>query len=105
RAPLLRRIEHPRSGGRAGHLGCHRRSRVGRRADVAPTRARDVTTPTDRPRSMGAPPPMTPARWRAVDAILQAALACEPERRDAVVAVACGDDEALRREVDSLLAA
>jgi serine/threonine-protein kinase len=39
-----------------------------------------------------------------VDAILQAALACEPQRRDALVAAACGDDETLRREVDSLLA-
>jgi len=48
---------------------------------------------------------MTPERWRAVDAILQAALACEPVRRDAVVAAACGADEALRIEVASLLAA
>jgi Tol biopolymer transport system component len=64
-----------------------------------------VTTPVDRPRDIGASPPMSPERWRAVDAILQAALACDPERRDAVVTVACGDDEALRREVESLLAA
>ena len=64
-----------------------------------------MTTPTDRPRDIGASPPMTPERWRAVDAILQAALACEPERRATVVAVACGDDDALRREVESLLAA
>jgi serine/threonine-protein kinase len=63
-----------------------------------------VTTPTDRTRENGSAPPMTPERWRAVDAILQAALACEPARRDAVVAVACGDDMALRREVESLLA-
>ena len=48
---------------------------------------------------------MTPERWRAVDAILQAALACEPARRAAVVAAACGTDEALRAEVESLLAA
>ncbi|MDB4877055.1 MAG: protein kinase [Gemmatimonadetes bacterium] len=48
---------------------------------------------------------MTPERWRAVDAILQAALACEPDRRNAVVAAACGDDESLRVEVASLLAA
>jgi serine/threonine-protein kinase len=48
---------------------------------------------------------MTPDQWRAIDAILQAALACEPSRRDAVVAAACGNDSALRREVDSLLAA
>ena len=53
----------------------------------------------------GAPPPMTPERWRAVDAILQAALACEPTRRPACIAEACGEDDALRREVESLLAA
>jgi serine/threonine-protein kinase len=64
-----------------------------------------VTTPTDRPREKSGAPPMTPDRWRTVDAILQAALACEPSRRDAVISVACGGDEALRREVDSLLAA
>ena len=63
-----------------------------------------MTTPTDRARDNGGATPMTPDRWRAVDAILQAALACEPARRDAVVAAACGDDQALRREVDSLLA-
>jgi serine/threonine-protein kinase len=48
---------------------------------------------------------MTPERWRAVDAVVQAALACEPARRDAVVAEACGEDDVLRREVESLLAA
>jgi serine/threonine-protein kinase len=48
---------------------------------------------------------MTPERWRAVDAILQAALACDPARRDAFVAEACGEDDELRREVASLLAA
>ncbi|HEX7981096.1 MAG TPA: protein kinase [Gemmatimonadaceae bacterium] len=64
-----------------------------------------MTTPTDRTRENGSAPPMTPERWRAVDAILQTALACEPERREAVIAVACGADVALRREVESLLAA
>ena len=49
--------------------------------------------------------PMTPERWRAVDAILQAALACEPVRRDALVAAECGADQALRAEVESLLSA
>ena len=61
-----------------------------------------MTTPE---RPAGASPPMSPDRWRAVDAILQAALDREPARRDAFVADACGSDEALRREVDSLLAA
>lgn len=52
---------------------------------------------------------MTSARietsWRAVDAVLQDALACDRARRDVVVAEACGADHALRREVESLLAA
>jgi serine/threonine-protein kinase len=48
---------------------------------------------------------MTPERWRVVDAILRASLSCEPAQRDAFVAQACGDDEELRREVTSLLAA
>ncbi len=48
---------------------------------------------------------MSPERWRTVDAVVQAALACEPERRAAVVAAACGDDGDLRIEVMSLLAA
>jgi hypothetical protein len=56
-------------------------------------------------RAPDASPPMTPERWRAVDAILQAALEREPPRRDAFVADACAGDESLRREVDSLLAA
>jgi serine/threonine-protein kinase len=64
-----------------------------------------VTTPTNGARAAHAAPPMTAERWRAVDAILQAALAVEPERRDALIAAACGGDEALRLEVASLLAA
>lgn len=48
---------------------------------------------------------MVRERWRAVDAVLQAALTCERERRDVVVAEACGADDAMRREVESLLAA
>lgn len=42
-------------------------------------------------------------RWRAVDAVLQDALACDRAQRDAVVADACGADHAMRREVESLL--
>ena len=64
-----------------------------------------MTTPTPGAPANGAPPPMTPERWRAVDVILQAALACEPDKRDAFIADACEGDEALRREVASLLAA
>jgi len=64
-----------------------------------------MTTPANEPEPRGAPPPMTPERWRAVESILKAALACEPARRDAFVADACGEDADLRREVASLLAA
>jgi serine/threonine-protein kinase len=62
-------------------------------------------TPAHGAPAAGASPPMTPERWQAVDAILQAALACEPEERAAFAAGACGGDEALRIEVASLLAA
>jgi serine/threonine-protein kinase len=48
---------------------------------------------------------MTPERWREVDAILKAALECEADRRDAFIANACGDDDGLRSEIASLLAA
>jgi hypothetical protein len=52
-----------------------------------------------------APPAMTPERWHAIDHILQAALTCSRDHRDAFVANACGDDTSLRTEVSSLLAA
>jgi hypothetical protein len=63
-----------------------------------------MTTPTHSTPVTGSPR-MTPERWRTVDAILQAALACEPERRDTIIAAACGSDLALQIEVESLLAA
>src|SRR6476469_7008964 len=63
-----------------------------------------MTTPTHVEPVVDAPP-MTPERWRAVDAIVQIALACAPEHRDSIVADACEGDEALRAEVVSLLAA
>jgi serine/threonine-protein kinase len=43
-------------------------------------------------------------RWRAVDSLLGAALEREPHDRAAFLRTACGEDEALRREVESLLA-
>ena len=64
-----------------------------------------MTTPTHSSPAAGASSPMTTERWRAVDAVLRATLACDPAQRDAFVAEACADDEALRREVESLLAA
>jgi len=50
-------------------------------------------------------PPMTPERWRAVDAVLKAALSLPAPQRAAFVAEACAHDPALAREVDSLLEA
>lgn len=46
---------------------------------------------------------MTPERYQEVGQLYRAALEVEPERRAAFLAEACGDDEALRREVESLL--
>ncbi|HEX2455623.1 MAG TPA: serine/threonine-protein kinase, partial [Vicinamibacterales bacterium] len=46
---------------------------------------------------------MTPERWQQVSQIYHAALARDRQRREAFVREACGGDEALRREVTSLL--
>src|SRR5215472_344527 len=48
---------------------------------------------------------MTPERWRQVDALFQAALDYKGEQRAAFLDAACGADQELRREIDSLLAA
>jgi serine/threonine-protein kinase len=63
-----------------------------------------MTTPPLNSGADRASSPMTPERWRVVDAILRASLSCEPAQRDAFVAEACGEDKDLRREVASLLA-
>ncbi len=47
---------------------------------------------------------MTDERWRRVKALFQAALERPAEERAAFLAAATGDDAALRREVESLLA-
>src|ERR1700683_3110102 len=46
---------------------------------------------------------MDPERYRQVEKLFRSALAREPSRRAAFLAEACQDDEALRREVSSLL--
>jgi serine/threonine protein kinase len=43
-------------------------------------------------------------RWKEIEPILDAALARAPHERAAIIADACDGDEALRREVESLLA-
>ncbi|MCI0389297.1 MAG: hypothetical protein MOB07_11120 [Acidobacteria bacterium] len=48
---------------------------------------------------------MTPDRWRQVDQLFYSAIEREPEGRAAFLDQACGGDEALRGEVESLLEA
>ncbi|MGH9842543.1 MAG: protein kinase domain-containing protein [Blastocatellia bacterium] len=48
---------------------------------------------------------MTPERWRQVERLYHAALELAEHERGAFLAQACGADEDLRREVESLLAA
>jgi eukaryotic-like serine/threonine-protein kinase len=45
---------------------------------------------------------MTPERWREIERLYYAALERSAEERAAFLAETCGDDEALRREVESL---
>jgi hypothetical protein len=47
---------------------------------------------------------MTPERWQKAKDIFDSALKLEPEHRTVFLAKACADDEALRREVESLIA-
>jgi serine/threonine protein kinase/formylglycine-generating enzyme required for sulfatase activity/pimeloyl-ACP methyl ester carboxylesterase len=47
---------------------------------------------------------MTPQRWQQIDQLLDAALEREPSERAAFLDKACAGDEALRREVEALLA-
>ena len=49
--------------------------------------------------------PMTPDRWQQIEHLLDEVLACAAEERAAFLDDACGDDIALRREVEALLAA
>ena len=48
---------------------------------------------------------MTDERWQRVKVVFQAALERPVEERDAFLAAATGDDDALRRDVESLLTA
>ena len=48
---------------------------------------------------------MKPERWRAIDELFSQVLELEPEERRAFLDRACGDDAALRAEVEELLAA
>lgn len=46
---------------------------------------------------------MTPNRWQEIDQLFHAALACQVSERTQFLASACGGDELLRREVESLI--
>jgi serine/threonine-protein kinase len=48
---------------------------------------------------------MRPERWQQIDELFHAALERAPQERAAFLDQACGGDEALRREVESLIAA
>jgi predicted ATPase len=47
---------------------------------------------------------VTPERWQRVTTLFRRARECDPSERSALLGEACGDDSALRREVESLLA-
>ena len=47
---------------------------------------------------------MTPERWQQVKEVLQKALELKPEERAGFLAQRCGEDSALRREVETLIA-
>jgi serine/threonine-protein kinase len=47
---------------------------------------------------------INPERWHQIESVLQLALERAPDQRSAFLAEACGDDEALRCEVESLIA-
>src|SRR5437763_12571483 len=47
---------------------------------------------------------MNQEQWKQIEALFEAALEREPAARAAFLDEACGDDPALRREVESLLA-
>src|SRR5258705_6707982 len=46
---------------------------------------------------------MDPERWQQIDQLFHSALKCEPAARAAFLERACTGDEALRREVESLI--
>src|SRR5262245_21962816 len=45
----------------------------------------------------------SPEQWERIEKLFQSAIELEPTRRAAFLAEACGDDQVLRREVESLL--
>jgi len=46
---------------------------------------------------------MTPERWKQIDELFQAVIEQPPSERSALLDAACGDDKALRDEIDSMI--
>jgi hypothetical protein len=46
---------------------------------------------------------LPPEQWERIEKLFQSAMELEPAEREAFLAGACGDDQLLRREVESLL--
>jgi len=46
---------------------------------------------------------MTPEHWQQVKALLKSAIQRDPDERAAFISKACGGDESLRHEVESLI--
>jgi serine/threonine protein kinase/Tol biopolymer transport system component len=61
--------------------------------------------PLSGPSDEGTLPEVTPERWQKVKELLLAAEEADPANRDEFLRQACGSDEALRAEIESLLAA
>src|SRR5215470_18856466 len=67
--------------------------------------AGDTDNPQSSPAPEGAAPEVTPERWQKIKELLLAVEEVDPADRDEFLRQACGTDEALRAEIDSLLAA
>src|SRR6266850_1180566 len=93
---------HPR-GLRCSSLKYSRYSRSSRLARGAPRPPRCDARLSPRAAGLRSSP-VTNERWQRVKALFQAAVERPAAERDAFLAAATGDDDALRREVESLLA-
>src|SRR5215471_12467907 len=47
---------------------------------------------------------MNPKRWQTLDALIRATLECEPAEREMFIAIVCGNDGELRRELECMIA-
>src|SRR5205085_8139426 len=92
RDALLRRADLRRDGPGDGHVGRDRRPRPAVREGLARARAGGMTVTARE-------------RLQRLEALFHAAVALPPSERDAFLAAECTGDDALRIEVQALLAA